>query len=227
MRTSSRARLHAGVLVMMVSWVAAAVRSPTGVFAGEAWRYLFGRTSAPTFTGFPLIPWLGVYLLATVLGERLAKHARTPDAGRDESLLLRLGAGAMAFGLTITIVRHALRAYAPTLVTGAGLILIAKSFSFARSEALATVLSDNDSPIRRCRGPLELLRRKSLSQRRRVAHDPHHQGIPLASSYRARRALTSAVAATGPSASLPAVQRLLHARVRLSSALVLSREARR
>ena len=161
MRTSSRARLHAGVMVMMVSWVAAAVRSPTGVFAGEAWRYLFGRTSAPTFTGFPLIPWLGVYLLATVLGERLAKRARTPDAGRDESLLLHLGAGAMAFGLTITIVRHALRAYAPTLVTahneimnffavnqkfppgpvylllfgGAGLILIAKSFSFARSEA--------------------------------------------------------------------------------------------
>src|SRR5438105_842062 len=162
MRTSSRARLHAGVMVMMVSWVAAAVRSPTGIFSGEAWRYLFGRTSTSTFTGFPLIPWLGVYLLATVLGERLAKHARTPDAGRDESLLLRLGAGAMAFGLTITIVRHALRAYAPpTLVTahneimnflavnqefppgpvylllfgGAGLILIAKSFSCARSEA--------------------------------------------------------------------------------------------
>ena len=117
MRTSSRARLHAGVLVTMVSWVAAGVRSPTGVFSGEAWRYLFGMLRAPTFTGFPLIPWLGVYLLATVLGERLAKRARTPDAGRDESLLLRLGAGAMAFGLTITIVRHALRAYAPTLVT--------------------------------------------------------------------------------------------------------------
>ena len=85
-------------------------------------RYAVGAVHVVRFTGFPFVPWLGVYVLATVLGERTATFARASEFRRGDQLLLRVGATATSIGAAISMARHGLRALAPTFFNAHGLV---------------------------------------------------------------------------------------------------------
>jgi hypothetical protein len=158
MRWGPRTRLVAGGLLLLMSWIAAAALTSRTPVANFTTSYLVGSLTRDTWTGFPLLPWLAVYLMATVLGERIARHARALEMPRAERMLYRMGGLAIAAGAAITVVRHVLRASLPAVVSvhneaatffavnqkyppgpvylllfgGAGLILISCAFAFAR-----------------------------------------------------------------------------------------------
>jgi hypothetical protein len=126
--------------------------------------YAFGAPNDTTVWGFSFVPWLGVYLLATVLGEQLGEQARSRSS-TGQNLLLRAGLTAALVGAAVTIARHVVRAFAPALEAhhavlfdflalarkyppgpvyllffgGTGLILISKAFDLARAGAWPTL----------------------------------------------------------------------------------------
>lgn len=98
LRTSSLRRLSIGSLLIVLSWALSGwePRSAVGMFFG---RYALGTALPGEFVGSPLLPWIGVYLLATVLGERIGRsghHLSGPDV---EHLLARLGAILLGCGI--------------------------------------------------------------------------------------------------------------------------------
>lgn len=127
-RTTPARRVVIGAFLLGASWIVPAVWTPRTVVDAVIVRYAFGSSGANALAGFALLPWLGVYVLATVLGERVGRHAQAKDYHLIDRALLRVGAIAAALGAAITIIRHALRAYAPTLVNvniGIGVFLAA------------------------------------------------------------------------------------------------------
>ncbi|HEX4470247.1 MAG TPA: hypothetical protein VH080_11960, partial [Gemmatimonadaceae bacterium] len=122
--------------------------------------YLFGVPNETQNWGFSFVPWLGVYLLATVLGERLGDEARSKSRTA-RNMLRHIGVASALVGASITIARHVVRALVPAieadhsvvfgflavsrkfppgpvyllLFGGTGLILISKVFALARDGA--------------------------------------------------------------------------------------------
>jgi hypothetical protein len=161
MWTSARTRLLIGTLLLGLSWSASYLWTPSNPLVIILARYAFGLSSDVAATGFPFMPWLGVYVLATVLGDRLGEIARSSEARPVSKVLVLPGVIAIAVGAAITIARHALRAWAPSFANahatlfgflslgrkfppgpvyllvfgGAGMILIAKSFAVARADS--------------------------------------------------------------------------------------------
>lgn len=159
MWTSARTRLVIGAVLLLISWSVQYLWEPRSHFVLLFMRYAFGLPTEATVTGFPFVPWLGVYVLATTLGERLIDNTRTSEAPPNGNVLLRPGIVALSIGAAITIARHAISAWAPSFASehatllrffaagrkfppgpvylllfgGAGLILIAKSFTIARN----------------------------------------------------------------------------------------------
>jgi predicted acyltransferase len=162
---STRGRMVVGAALLVLSWCIAYLSPPHNTFAVIVVRYAFGHPGDPASAGFPFVPWLGVYVLATVLGERMGTHAEASRPRRGDRLLLRVGGLALCIAITVTAARHVLRALAPAFINahnalseflalgrkfppgpvyllffaGAGLILIAKAFSVARDEAWASL----------------------------------------------------------------------------------------
>lgn len=163
MRTGAAARLLAGAALMTSSWLATAFWLPHTAIGRLIARYAFGLVvSAGDFAGFAPVPWLGVYLLMTVLGERLGEHVRAGELDKSESALTRIGAAVMLAGAVFAVVRALLRAVAPGFVGahagislwsvthkwppgpayllffgGAGLILISRAFALSRFSSMA------------------------------------------------------------------------------------------
>jgi hypothetical protein len=159
--TSSKARLAVGASLLILSWVVSYLLVPHNTFGVLMTGYAFGVANDPAVLGFPFVPWLGVYLLATVLGERLGAEARS-ESSSAHNLLLHVGVAAMGGGAAITIARHVVRALAPgiendhsilfgflaagrkfppgpvylMLFGGAGLILVSKAFAIASDGTL-------------------------------------------------------------------------------------------
>ena len=163
MRTGAATRLLAGAALMTSSWLATAFWVPQTEIGHLVARYALGQLdSAGDFVGFPPVPWLGVYLLMTVLGERLGQHARAGELDRRETALTRIGAAAMLAGATFATARFVLRAVAPGFVAahggislwsvahkwppgpayllffgGAGLMFISRAFALSRFSSIA------------------------------------------------------------------------------------------
>ena len=160
---SARGRIVLGVVILMVSWCVSYLWIPQGPFVSIVVRYAFGFSDE--LSGFPFVPWLGIYVLATVLGERVGTHARASRPRQGDTLLFRVAVISLGIGIAATVARHTLRALAPTLLTehevlagflaasrkfppgpiylllfgGAGMILIAKAFSLSRDDRWAAV----------------------------------------------------------------------------------------
>jgi hypothetical protein len=156
--TSPRARLALGMSILALSWVVSYLLVPRSTLGLIITGYAFGVPDDNTAWGFSFVPWLGVYVLATVLGERLGARARSPSRNAD-NLLLRIGLVSASCGTAITIARHLVRAIAPAIEQnhavlfgflalgrkyppgpvyllffgGIGLILISKAFAVARA----------------------------------------------------------------------------------------------
>ena len=158
MWTSSKARLALGLAILVWSWVMSYLLVPRASLGRYIVGYTFGVANDTTAWGFSFAPWLGVYLLATVLGEGLGARTRSRST---QNLMLHVGLASASAGATITIVRHLIRALAPTveaqhsvlfgflsisrkyppgptyllLFGGTGLILISQAFALARNGA--------------------------------------------------------------------------------------------
>lgn len=161
-RTAPRTRLLGGAAIMVCTWLATAFWVPTTEGGRLIARYALGVVdSAGGFVGFPPLPWLGVYLLMTVIGERLGQFARAGEFDKSELVLTRIGAASMATGAGFALARGFLRLVAPSFVAGhgglalwsvthkfppgpvyllffggAGLMLIARAFALSRDPSL-------------------------------------------------------------------------------------------
>ena len=160
---SARGRIVVGAAILVLSWCVTYLWVPLGTIALIIERYAFGIVDERTLSGFPFVPWLGIYVLATVLGERVGGYVEASRPRRGDRVLYRVGAIAVGIGAAFSIARHALRALSPELLNahgtlagflapgrkfppgpvylllfgGAGMILIAKAFSFGRDETRA------------------------------------------------------------------------------------------
>lgn len=163
MRTAAATRLLGGAALIAGSSLATAFWVPGTDVGHLVARYAFGVVdSTGGFVGFPPVPWLGVYLLMTVVGERLGEHARAREFNESESVLTRIGAALMATGAVFAIARSVLRVVAPAFVAGhdglslwsvshkfppgpvylaffggAGLMLISRAFAISRVSSFA------------------------------------------------------------------------------------------
>jgi hypothetical protein len=110
--TATRFRLVAGTLLLILSWAAALWQphSSAGVVIN---RYAFGGSSGEGFVGFPVIPWLGVYLLGTTLGQRMGLLTVSSAESKIEWFVRRVGATAVAIGLGFFVVKRLLRTFVP------------------------------------------------------------------------------------------------------------------
>jgi uncharacterized membrane protein len=161
MRTAPITRLLGGAALITSNWLATAFWVPGTEVGRLVARYALGVLDATgDFVGFPPVPWFAVYLLMTVVGERLGEHARAGEFDRSESVLSRIGAASMAMGAAFAIARRVLGAVAPGFVVGhgglslwsvshkfppgpvyllffggAGLMLIARAFALSRASS--------------------------------------------------------------------------------------------
>jgi hypothetical protein len=121
MRTVAATRLIAGATLITSDWLATLFWVPGTDMGRFLARYAFGLVdSGGTFIAFAPVPWLGTYLLMTVVGERFGEQARQRGFDNNESTLTRLGASLMATGAAFAIARFVLRVVAPTFVVGHG-----------------------------------------------------------------------------------------------------------
>lgn len=160
-RTSGTTRLAVGALILILNWLAAAFWTPVTVVGLLVARYGLGMAdSAGSFTGFPVLPWLAIYLLMTTVGERLGEYARASQFKRAELLLLCIGGICVTIGSAFTIARHGMRVLAPEFMLahgdlaflaasrkwppgpgyllffgGAGLMLVSRAFVVSRSRS--------------------------------------------------------------------------------------------
>ena len=161
MWVSARGRIVLGTAILIISWCVSYLWTPHGPFLLIVVRYAFGFSNE--LSGFPFVPWLGIYVLATVLGERVGTHARASRPRQGDALLLRIGVVSLGLGIVSSAARHTLRSLMPALVNahgtlsgflatgrkfppgpiylllfgGAGMILIAKAFSLSRDDRWA------------------------------------------------------------------------------------------
>jgi hypothetical protein len=78
-RMGRRSRIILGTGLFFVAWAALRLWHPHGAWPLAAKQALIGLESAETHvfaTTFPVLPWFGVYLCATVLGELIAEWRR-------------------------------------------------------------------------------------------------------------------------------------------------------
>jgi hypothetical protein len=164
-RTTASKRVFLGALAISMCWVVDAFWIPRGTLGNAILQYVFGGSVEGSFTGFAALPWLGVYLLATSLGERLGNEALARESSTLEMTLRRVGLAGIAIGGAITVLRHVLRVVRPGLVSrhaeldtflkvsgkfppgpvyllcfgGAGLVLVVTVFAVVRKAPLTSV----------------------------------------------------------------------------------------
>jgi uncharacterized membrane protein len=109
LRLGPRARLGAAAAGYVLSWVVVAL-PPWPGWAGGVREVLFGALRLEHLGyGFPVVPWLCVYLAATPLGERL-RALREAGEGRHASpLLFRLALAAVGLAALGTALHHGLK----------------------------------------------------------------------------------------------------------------------
>jgi uncharacterized membrane protein len=97
-RASIRERLGLGAVLLLVHWLGDVLWTPSGHSALLALReVLSGRLHDPVlYYGFPLLPWFGVYMLGSGLGELFARWRDRGEVHRASGVALRVGLGALA-----------------------------------------------------------------------------------------------------------------------------------
>lgn len=162
---SARARLVTGTTLLVLTWGAAAWNTHGALTSLEP--YAFGGLDPSANVGFPFVPWFGVYLVATVVGEVFGRHAASGEFDRGANSLLVTGLIAFLSGVGIRCAVHATRRFAPALLSkhgildallaidlkfppgptylllfgGAGLAVVWVAFRVARAPALARLSS--------------------------------------------------------------------------------------
>jgi len=115
-RLSPQARVVIALGLYMVSWLAIAAWAPNGALLGFFKETLFGNLEGNEhyFYNFPLVPWFCIYLLCSVLGERLATHYARGDRRAMSRLVLKATIACAALAALLIAYRLAAdRGWAP------------------------------------------------------------------------------------------------------------------
>ncbi|MCC6397965.1 MAG: DUF1624 domain-containing protein, partial [Bacteroidetes bacterium] len=111
-KLSSRSRLGAGILLIGLSWVALQTWTPAGT-TGVALKELFIGPFAGKLRFFadvfPVLPWLGLYLAATSLGEFLGKLLKAQGEEGLGRMVCRFGLGCIGIAVGVVLLRHLLQ----------------------------------------------------------------------------------------------------------------------
>lgn len=108
------ARVAVGGAVYALSWALVYLWQPAAPGVRLLKDALVGPSGDNSWAyNFPLLPWLGVYLASTALGDWLARRADAAQAGGISRVAALLGVGALALALAL---RGALRGFAGALV---------------------------------------------------------------------------------------------------------------
>ena len=106
-RISSRNRLVLAAAIFAIDWCAIIFWNPVGPVVTAVKHYLVGLINAPDagvpYPAFPAIPWFAVYLVGTVIGERVGDFYRHERRREGHLLLARIGVTALILGSTIKI----------------------------------------------------------------------------------------------------------------------------
>lgn len=111
-RTRARARLLVAAGLMAATWVVIlSSRSTASLPLGLAQELLFGTRADHWLSySFPIVPWIGVYLFGTVVGESLPEPARGADGAvaSAKHALLRWARWLLAGAVVAILIRLAL-----------------------------------------------------------------------------------------------------------------------
>jgi uncharacterized membrane protein len=97
-----KTRLIVSGVVFVLSWIAVAVWHPHNLLAEAVEETFFGSSTPVLYVyAFPLLPWFGLDLAGTVLGERLGELWQEGHQQAMLRLLLKVGAGCIATAIGI------------------------------------------------------------------------------------------------------------------------------
>lgn len=117
---SAVARSFAGVTLFALNWWAIINWDPTGPGLTAIKHYFVGVTNTadglPTYV-FPVIPWLAVYVLGTVLGGWLGRRYAARDTLSAHRLLAQIGAIGILIAIALRGATWLLRTKGPDFVT--------------------------------------------------------------------------------------------------------------
>jgi uncharacterized membrane protein len=104
-RASMRTRMGVGVAALAFAWSVVIAWHPLSVVDVGLKEILFGSLSYQYFPySWPLVPWAGVYLICTALGEILGAQLREGKQKEAEQILLMTAASAFALALAWRVV---------------------------------------------------------------------------------------------------------------------------
>lgn len=96
-RTSGRARVLVALVLFAGAWLLAISWTPANAFDAIVRYLLVGAYPRDLPYNFPLLPWLAVYIAASVLGQWIGEQLRTGQRLKLERSLFAWGAGAVTF----------------------------------------------------------------------------------------------------------------------------------
>lgn len=100
-------RIAIAISLYCAAWLLMARWQPSSAGALLIQRYVIGTlpssVAGPRVLVFPVLPWLAVYLLGTVFGERVGSLYRQREAHRARRVFLVVGAGSMLLGIATYI----------------------------------------------------------------------------------------------------------------------------
>jgi len=117
---SQRSRLLLASAIFTVDWCAILFWSRGAGTSALAKHYFVGLLNPAdvgvNFQAFPVIPWVAVYLVGTVIGERVASYYLGERQREGHLLLARIGLASFSFGATVKLglmaVRHSVPDFA-------------------------------------------------------------------------------------------------------------------
>ena len=106
-RITQRTRAAIAILIFAVDWVAVLFWSPSAASATLAKHYLVGLLSPDQqgvpFPAFAAVPWFAVYLMGTVIGEKVGEFYRRENRFEGHLILARVGLVGFLVGIATKV----------------------------------------------------------------------------------------------------------------------------
>src|SRR2546423_13555141 len=103
-RTSRAVRVVLGLLLFWLAWALVYRWRPHAGFVELTKELLTGAIPNRVLAySVPMLPWFGIYLLCTTLGEHIGKFYARGDTARVEKTLFTLGVSAVAVSVLLRV----------------------------------------------------------------------------------------------------------------------------
>ena len=106
---SPSTRIMAAILIYGVSWLFVTQGNFENIFLEAITETFFGNGPSFYFDCFPVFPWLSIYFVGTVIGERVHFYNHRGIKGGISKLFFKLGVASLFISLIIKILFHFLK----------------------------------------------------------------------------------------------------------------------